>query len=532
MKVFQQEYDDGIGTAVANDKSVSFASAVEPLNVESVSTQMKALASVQDADMYYVQSILVTSNWNKNDDVFQPDEIWKAKETPEHKPTNLNHDEHTIVGHIISNYPITNEGMLIDKETPVDNLPENFHILTGSVIYKAYTDPELKERTRDLIASIEDGTKYVSMECYFNNFDYGLISKVDGSYKVVPRDHASAYLTKYLRAYGGTGEKDEYKIGRVLRNITFSGKGYVDKPANVNSVILKDKIEKFDDLKKEDLKNEDLENKGVSLEYVETHNTVEACIMSKQELETETKEELVVASETEAETAVEAVATENATEEAVEVTETEQVVEASQEEVETQQESEAEMKKEDEVKAEMMKKKLDEAEAEMMKLKNEMKKDKESLAEMTKKYATIMKDQQMKKRMASLAECGFEDNEIEESLAAYDALDDDAFDAVIAVYKKKMAKQTPKHKEEKDDEAEAGKMPPALKEALEKKKKKEEESKAEDFDTAEEILEEVEETEALDLTVGGEDNSEMNTTSAALIEFVYSRLGKKLNKGE
>ena len=538
MRVFQQEYDDGIGMAVANDKSVSFASAVEPLHVESVSTQMKALASVQDADMYYVQSILVTSNWNKNDDIFQPDEIWKAKETPEHKPTNLNHDEHTIVGHIISNYPITNEGMLIDKETPVDNLPENFHILTGAVIYKAYTDPELKERTRDLIASIEDGTKYVSMECYFNNFDYGLISKVDGSYKVVPRDNASAYLTKYLRAYGGTGEKDDYKIGRVLRNITFSGKGYVDKPANVNSVILKDKIEKFDDLKKEDLKNEDLENKGVSLEYVETHNTVEACIMSKEELETETKEELVVASETEteAETAVEAVATENATEEAVEVTETEQV-EASQEEVESQQESEAKMHKEDEVKAEL-KKKLDEAEAEMMKLKNEMKKDKESLADMTKKYAALMKDQQMKKRMASLAECGFEDSEIEESLAAYDALDDDAFDAVVAVYKKKMAKmhdedkeKAKKHDEDKEKEAEAGKMPPALKEALEKKKK-EEESKAEDFDTAEEILEEVEETEALDLTVGGEDDSEMNTTSAALIEFVYSRLGKKLNKGE
>jgi len=126
----------------------------------------------------------------------------------------------------------------------------------------------------------------------------------------------------------------------------------------------------------------------------------------------------------------------------------------------------------------------------------------------------------------------FVDDEELDHLLIYSALDDEAFDAVVAVYKKKMAKHTPKHKEEKDDEAEAGKMPPALKEALEKKKKKEEESKAEDFDTAEDILEEVEETEALDLTVGGEDNSEMNTTSAALIEFVYSRLGKKLNKGE
>lgn len=132
----------------------------------------------------------------------------------------------------------------------------------------------------------------------------------------------------------------------------------------------------------------------------------------------------------------------------------------------------------------------------------------------------------MAKRCAALAECGFEDGDIQESIEAYSALDDDAFDSVVAMMKKKMAKK------EEEKEAEAGKMPPALKEALEKKKEKEEESKADEFDTTEEILEEVEETEALDLTVGGEDDSEANTTSAALIDFVYARLGKKLNKGE
>jgi hypothetical protein len=509
MQVFQQEYDDGVSEAVAKDNSVSFASVAEPLSVDIVYKKMKAFGSIKDQDMYYVQSILVSSTWNKNDDVFDPQEIWKAKESPTHKPTNLNHDENIIVGHIVSNYPITDEGILIDKDTPVENLPEKYHILTGAVIYKAYTNPDLKERTRDLIASIENGTKYVSMECYFNNFDYGLMDKETGELKVIARDNDSAYLTKYLRAYGGNGERDNYKIGRVLRNITYSGKGYVDKPANEDSIILKNKLENFDDLKKEESKNIVLKNKGVSEDNTET-NTAEACIMSEQEK-------------------LDTLPEDNKTVEVAEACEA-TTVEATQVEADN---AEAVMKKHNEEKA-AMEKKLKDAKASIDQLQQEIAKSQETLAEMNKRYSEVKKENEAmmmqkkkEKRMASLVDCGFDDSEIEESLAAYDALDDDAFESVVAMMKKKMAKK----EDMKDKEAEAA-MPPALKEAIDKKKKKEEESKAEiEFDTAEEILEEVEETEALDLAVGGEDG-EVHSTSAALVEFVYSRLGKKLNKGE
>lgn len=526
MQIFQQEYDDGISELISSSKSISYASLAEPLSIDSVSKKMKAFGSVQDPDMYYVQSILVSSNWNRNDDVFDPEEVWKAKETPEHKPTNVNHDENLIVGHIISNYPITEDGILIDKDTPKENLPQKFHILTGAVIYKAYTDPALKERTRDLIASIENGTKYVSMECYFNNFDYGVLDKETGDLKVVARDANSAYLTKYLRAYGGTGEKDNYKIGRVLRNITFSGKGYVDKPANADSIILNNKLEDFDDLKKEESKNVISENKGVSSKYIETHNTVEACIMSKEETIVDEKIETAPAEQAVA-CDTETVATDPVAEATVSEPE---VAEVDTELKNTIAELTAKLSETEEAVAKkveeeaVMKKKLDEAEALVKKMQAEMDDDKKKLAEMKKKEV-------MAKRTASLLECGFDEEDLEESLAAYDALDDDAFEAVLAVYKKKMAKEHPEDKKEEKD-AEAG-MPPALKEALDKKKKEEEtKAETESFDTTEEILEEVEETEALDLAVGGEDEAAEHTTKAALVEFVYNRLGKKLNKGE
>lgn len=500
MQIFQQEYDDGISDNITTNRSLSFVSVAEPLSTESISKSMKAIASIKDNDMYYVQSILVSSNWNKNDDIFEPEEIWKAKNTPEHKPTNLNHDEKLIVGHIISNYPITEDGILIDTNTPAENLPKNFHILTGSVIYKAYTDPDLKERTKELIGAIENGTKYVSMECYFDNFDYGISDLATGSYKVVARDNNSAYLSKYLRAYGGSGEKDNYKIGRVLRNITFSGKGYVDKPANVNSVILQNKIENFDDVKKQQEKNNVFENKGVSLDYIETH-TVEACIMSKQEdLEPKTQtttQEQAVACDSET---VETVQSPVETTEVVEAPSLEQVQAELNEKAnviaELQNklgEAEAVMKKkmEDETN---MKKKLEETEAAMKKMEEEVK--------------SMKKKELMAKRTASLLECGFSTSDVEESISAYTTLDDDAFQSVVAVMKKKMMAKP------------------------EDKPMKEDVKASSEFETTEEILEQVQETEALDLTVGGEDDSEANTTSAALIDFVYSRLGKKLNKGE
>ena len=74
------------------------------------------------------------------------------------------------------------------------------------------------------------------MECLFRDFDYALETP-EGS-KVVARNAETAFLTKYLRSYGGSGEFKGNKIGRLLRNFTFSGKGLVDDPANKRSVIL------------------------------------------------------------------------------------------------------------------------------------------------------------------------------------------------------------------------------------------------------------------------------------------------------
>jgi len=83
------------------------------------------------------------------------------------------------------------------------------------------------------------------MECLFGGFDYGLRDESTGELQVYQRRENTAFLTKHLRAYGGTGKYDGRTIGRVLRNITFSGKGLVENPANKESIFIFNDVKDF-----------------------------------------------------------------------------------------------------------------------------------------------------------------------------------------------------------------------------------------------------------------------------------------------
>lgn len=193
-------------------------------------------ASIKDKELFYHTSILVSTNWNKNGDVFLPQVVWAAKDTPIHKPTNLEHDNNKIIGHMTNSWAIGTDNKLIANDTTDADLPSKFHILVGSVIYKFWPDNEqYAVSVGKLLEEISNGSKYVSMECRFDDFDYALAS--ENNIKILTRNEQTSFLSKHLSAYGGTGEFKQFKIGRVVKNISFCGKGYVDKPANPESVI-------------------------------------------------------------------------------------------------------------------------------------------------------------------------------------------------------------------------------------------------------------------------------------------------------
>ena len=256
IQIFKAEEDAGLKHRIESNASIAYQAPVllHKECDEDIACSLKATtpnrlptfvkAAKADDDIYHVYSILVSTSWNKNDDVFHKDEVWASKDTPKYKPTNLEHDEKQIVGGIIDNWAVDKNFDLIDGNTDTNNLPDYYHILVSSVIYRQWQDPEYRDRVMDLIQKIEAGEKYVSMECMFSGFDYAVVDP-NGKHHVLSRNDDTAFLTQHLRSYGGTGAYQDHQVGRLLRNITFSGKGFVDKPANPQSIIF-DKNKTFE----------------------------------------------------------------------------------------------------------------------------------------------------------------------------------------------------------------------------------------------------------------------------------------------
>jgi len=495
MHIFEQEKIDGLADLMSTSASISYACVAEPCSLTyKKPPKIKSIASYSDEDLYYVQSILVTSSWNKNDDIFDKTEVWKAKHTPEHKPTNLEHNEDIIIGHIISNWPITEDGDLIDENTPIEDLPNKFHILTGSVIYRGFSNPDLKERSENLISQIQAGTKYVSMECFFKGFDYGVLNTQTNEYKVLARNEETAYLTKFLRSYGGMGQHQDYKIGRVLRNITFTGKGFVDRPANIDSIIFIKNL--FPETNKDNIeeKNPEMVQSGVFISQSNINS--EKLIMSSDNQETEMQK-----------TEVENVNVEFTalSSEVAELKLVKEKLEADLSDLAQTKESEITALKEEAAN------KTKEMEEEKKKMKAELDAALEAIAGYKMKEAEMEKKAKTMKRKASLIEQGVDAEIAANIIEKFDSMEDEAFEAMTVIF--------------------AGKMPPWL------DKSKKDENKEEDMKSkkkaSEEIsdpavLETVEIAEEVNLGVGREIESEIDSTRAALVDFVRSKIGKKV----
>lgn len=538
MHIYEKEYNDGIADKILAKNSVAYSAEVQLCTKNDIDFDRanrdqynQTIGNFQDEDLYYVQSILVSSSWNKNDDIFDKKEVWAARSTPEDKPTNLEHDEDQIVGHIISNWPIDIEGNRIPENTPIEQLPDKFHIVTGSVIYRSFISPELKERSDKLIKQIEAGQKYVSMECFFDSFDYGLTNKNTGEYKILKRDDNTSYLTKHLKAYGGVGEYDDYKIGRVLRNINFSGKGFVDKPANPDSIIFEsDDTRKILNKKNVHFDNNSVSNVTESLNQENDKMSLETEMQSlKEKVEAMSecgalvKEAYSRVSELEAMMKDSEMAMKNMKDEMAmkdkEMAEKDKYLEEARNKMQYDVAS-AEESKATEIQNlvaahdEVVKAKDSEIET----LKADLVAANEILDGYKAKEAEMIREHKIMSRVTQLVQAGVESSVAEATVQKFEALDEESFDAIKSLVLSHMPEWVKPSASTDDATSET----PA--EVTEEKT---------ESTITEDVLETAEVESGVDLSVGSEDDSEVQNTRASLIDFVYSRLGKpQLNKGE
>lgn len=195
---------------------------------------LEDLIGKDQPDLAIVVSILASAGWNLNDDIFTPSELWKARETAIHKPMNHMHDGNIVLGHIVKSCAVDKNGNeIVLGENDV--IPNDFDIEVAGVLYKAL--PERAELIEEILTKSNNGEMFVSMECWFPDFAYGFIDNTTGATKIVERNEDTAFLTKHLKIYNGTGEFEGRKIGRVLKDIIFGAQGFVTEPANPESVI-------------------------------------------------------------------------------------------------------------------------------------------------------------------------------------------------------------------------------------------------------------------------------------------------------
>ena len=537
IKIYAKEIEDGISEMVQANASIAYAcplSIADPTEDEKsrieASLKSEASSNKGQKDLYYLDSVLVTTCWNRNDDVFNKSEVWAARSTPEDKPFNIEHDEHDIIGHITGNWIINNSGDVLSQDTAEEELPDTYHIVTSSVMYKHWTDPKLIARTKDLIEQIEAGKKFVSMQCLFTDFDYALASD-SGQMRTLGRNEESAFLTKHLRAYGGTGVYQGFKIGRMLKNIAFCGHGLVNKPANPSSIIF-DKYNPF------------VAPTEGSLAIFESSQAAQQSVLSKEETEmadnldfyknqvSELKASVNTLSEEKKE--LEAQLTEaGAKEYDAKIAELQVTIAEKDETIEAKvTESEALATELTETKT-----KLEEAEAKVVEVE-------QAKAELDAQLAQIEAEKVRASRISQLVEAGLETEEAEAAVEKFAELSDDQFEAIalmVAPKDKKDKKEDAIKKEEAAKKEEAN-MPPALKEALDKKKKKEGEGMKtmkpptasleedditqDDAEAAaeEEVLEEVEASDEVALSANDEGSEdEFDSTRAALSDLIANK---------
>ena len=506
MIIYNAEKDAGLEKQITSNASIAYASPVfskdqiEPSVLDSCKASISKFLSQaghQDDDVYHTYSILVTSSWNRNDDVFARDEIWAARSTPKHKPANLEHDEKKIIGSIIGSWPIDSELNLISEGSTVDELPDPYHILVSSVIYRQWQDPEYKTRAEDLISKIESGNMFVSMECIFRGFDYA-ITAPDSANHIVARSEETAFLTRHLRAYGGTGEYEGHKVGRLLRNITFSGKGFVEKPANPDSVIF-DKNHIFDFAGASTTKNLFSNNNGVSVrieqDILSNAGSEEEIPMSHDFLNEQVKElkEALSARDAEIKELTDKVSQANVEKLEAEVAELNQTVEALSQEV---------VVKADEAKEGS--EKVEALEAKITELTEAKEAAEAAIAELEEKEKQSV-------RASALIEAGVAEVEVQVKLEAFSSLSDEQFDEVVNTI---ASFSTDKTEEEVTEETKADEEVEAEAET--------EEAEADFEDVDEEILETASVEEEADLSVASEEEDESEMVRANLRSWVDS----------
>lgn len=185
------------------------------------------------ADLLHIEAVLVSEGINDNDDAFTREELRRAISSPIMKPMNWQHNDEEILGTMYAVEARDLEGNVLTAEDIGDQPIEL--VIQGVVWHQL---PHIKATADQIVQRVERGDLFVSMECWFDDYEYGLYTQAGELFDRIARKPETAFLEANLRANGGTGRYNGMRIGRALSGVSFGGIAFVDRPANKRSFIL------------------------------------------------------------------------------------------------------------------------------------------------------------------------------------------------------------------------------------------------------------------------------------------------------
>ena len=204
------------------------------LRAKAALSQLSASVGVdlhKQADLLHVEAVLVSEGINDNDDAFTREGLKRALSSPILKPINWQHKDDKILGAMYAVEARDFNGNIVEEigDEPVE-------LIIQGVVWHYL--PHIKATAEQIVKRINDNDLFVSMECWFDSYDYGIYTEAGELYDLVERNDQTAFLDGYLRANGGVGKYKGKRIGRALSGVNFGGVAFVDRPANKRSFIL------------------------------------------------------------------------------------------------------------------------------------------------------------------------------------------------------------------------------------------------------------------------------------------------------
>jgi hypothetical protein len=252
MKIYPLEKEAGLESQIIDIKNANASlnilssqgnaeyAATAAFNPKPMDSSNKEwIAKGLSRDVMWIRANLVSTTWNKNDDVFTIEDTWKARYTAMYKPLNMGHLGRESAGANTTFGVITNTYACDDDMKYIWDIPkEGFNIGIEGLIWARYFPSQAAE----IKENIDNGIQSISMECNMGDFGYALKPQDEpDTILLMPRHEITAWMTKSLRIFGGTGEIEinakKYKVGRWLRDIIFTGGGFTLQPADPNAKV-------------------------------------------------------------------------------------------------------------------------------------------------------------------------------------------------------------------------------------------------------------------------------------------------------